>query len=185
MATASHPNGAARKPRREAVQGTAYRVPTPESTAATARRLQRLDRLTWLLDRSIPIGKYRIGLDPIIGLIPGLGDWIGAMLSMYVMYEGARLGAPKRILLRMTGNILVETIIGAVPVLGDFFDFVWQANTRNLALIRAHHGAQWQSRPRRGVWFPVLLGALLVLTLIVTLSYLVFRGIMSLFQTAG
>src|SRR6188474_116355 len=67
----------------------------------TAMRFQRLRSLSWVLDRSIPLGKWRIGLDPIIGLLPGAGDWIGALLSLYVFYEGARLGMSKGVLTRM------------------------------------------------------------------------------------
>jgi hypothetical protein len=161
-------------------QGTAYRVPRSAPENSAEQRLRRLERLAWILDRSIPVGNARIGLDPIIGLLPGLGDWIGAMLSVYVLYEGARLGAPTPILLRMTGNILIEAIIGAVPVAGDFFDFVWQANARNMALIRRHHDGKWKPRSLRGVWIAVLAVALLVLSLVVGLSYLVIRAIMSL-----
>src|SRR5690606_6776212 len=105
------------------------------------RRLKRLRALAWVLDRSIPIGRWRIGLDPILGVIPGLGDWIGAVMSLYVVYESARLGAPARTLARMGGNILVETLVGSIPVLGDVFDAAWQANTRNLALIERHYSS--------------------------------------------
>src|SRR5688572_20814489 len=89
-----------------------------------SKRLNRLRRLTWILDRSIPIGNSRIGLDPIIGLVPGVGDWIASPLSVYLLYEGARLGLPYAVLGRMTANIGIEAVVGAVPVLGDLFDFV-------------------------------------------------------------
>jgi hypothetical protein len=102
-------------------------------------------------------------LDPILGLLPGAGDAIGSGLSLYVLYEGARLGAPGPLLIRLTGNILVETILGAVPLLGDLFDFVWQANTRNLRLLQQHHRADWRPRPLGLVLGSVLLlGVLLV-----------------------
>ena len=119
--------------------GVAIPIPRSESSGDAARRLKRLRALAWTLDRSIPIGRWRIGLDPILGLLPGAGDWIGAVLSLYVVYESARLGAPARLLARMGGNIIVEALIGTIPLVGDLFDFAWQANTRNLALIEDHH----------------------------------------------
>src|SRR5687767_11533121 len=106
-------------------------IPIPRTAAPTdsQRRLNRVRALAWLLDRSIPIGGgWRVGLDPILGLLPGAGDWIGAVLSLYVVFESARLGAPAHLLLRMGGNILVEALIGTVPLIGDLFDFAWQAN---------------------------------------------------------
>lgn len=174
MATATHGDENWEEP-----TGTAYRVPRTAASDPAAVRLRRLDRLSWVLDRAIPIGRYRIGLDPIIGLLPGLGDWIGAMLSVYILYEGARLGAPGGILLRMTGNILIETVIGEIPLLGDLFDFAWQANTRNVALIHRHHGPTWRPRPLRAVWVAVTVVAFLVLTVAVGLTVLLFHLVMN------
>jgi hypothetical protein len=112
-------------------------------SADTTERVRRLRSLAWLLDNSIPLpGGYRIGLDPIIGLVPGLGDAIGALLSAYIINEARSLGAPRSILMRMTGNVLIETIIGAIPFAGDFFDAAFKANSRNLAML-----AQYQLDP--------------------------------------
>lgn len=146
------------------------------------KRLIRLRRVSWLLDRSIPIGgKWRIGIDPILGLLPGAGDWIGAMLSLYVLYEAARLGMPTRILVRMSGNILVETIVGAVPLLGDLFDFVWQANTRNLALIERYHRPDMRPRSGRQIWLALAAFAALVLVLIGLLITLAVKSVNAVF----
>jgi hypothetical protein len=103
-------------------------------------RLRRLDWLSQVLDSawSVPGTSYRIGLDGILGLIPGIGDPLGAMLSSYLIFEAARMGAPTHILLRMVGNVAVESIVGVIPILGDVFDLAWKANVRNLALLRAH-----------------------------------------------
>jgi hypothetical protein len=159
--------------------GEAYPISTAAGTEPAGARLRRLDRVAWILDRAIPIGRYRIGLDPIIGLLPGVGDWIGALLSVYVLYEGARLGAPNLILLRMTGNILVEAILGEIPLLGDVFDFVWQANTRNLALIHRHHDSTWEPRSLRAVWITVLAVTLLVLTVAIGLAVLLVKLVLN------
>ena len=152
--------------------------PVPHEAAA---RLRRLRGLSWLLDRSIPIGRYRIGLDPILGLLPGAGDWIGAILSLYVVYEGARLGMPANVLARMGGNILVETILGAIPLLGDLFDFVWQANTRNLALIERHYHSGFRQRPLRTLWFAFIAVVALVLATVAGLIYLAVRLVSAAF----
>jgi hypothetical protein len=147
------------------------------------KRFRRLRRLSWLLDRSIPLGrKMRIGVDPIIGLLPGAGDWIGALLSLYVLYEGARLGMPAGVLSRMAGNILVEAIVGAVPFLGDLFDFVWQANMRNVQLIETHYRPEYRGRTLRSVWIALFIFAAIVLGLLGTLVYVIARGIVGLFQ---
>lgn len=113
-------------------------------------RLRRLDRLGWLLDSSIriPVIGYRIGWDAIIGLIPGGGDVAGLLLSAYVVLEAARFGVPKAALARMVGNVVVEALVGAVPVLGDLFDAVFKANLRNLDLLHAHLGVPRPAAPR-------------------------------------
>ena len=158
--------------------GVAIPIPRSDAPADARRRLNRLRSLAWFLDRSIPIGsKWRIGVDPLLGLLPGIGDWIGAMLSVYVIYEGARLGMPTTVITRMAGNVLVETIIGAVPVVGDLFDFAWQANTRNLALIDKHYHPTREPRSLRRIWFALALVAVLVIALLAGLMFLVFKGI--------
>lgn len=100
---------------------------------------RRLRQLAFLLDQAIPIPgtRWRIGLDGIIGLIPGIGDSIGGIISMYIVAVAARSGVPFPALLRMILNVGIEWMVGTVPVLGDLFDFAWKANTRNLALMDA------------------------------------------------
>src|SRR5688572_10077392 len=162
------------------VEGVAVPIPRAVPSTEAARRLGRLRSLAWFLDRSIPIGKWRIGVDPLIGLLPGAGDWIGALLSIYVLYEGARLGLPLGVLGRMSGNILVETIVGAVPVLGHLFDFAWQANTRNLALIEAHYRPGMRARGLRKLWLALLMFTLVVLAVSGALIYFAIKGLLAL-----
>lgn len=99
--------------------------------------LKQVDQLAWLLDSSIRIPglNYRIGLDPLIGLIPGLGDMAGTILSSYIVLQAVRLGAPRAILTRMVLNIGIEAAVGLVPVLGDIFDATFKANVRNVQLL--------------------------------------------------
>lgn len=104
----------------------------PEPTAA-----DRLRRYAWVLDElvRIPGTQQRVGLDGLIGLIPGIGDTIGALLSTYIILEAARRGASVWTVTRMLANVGVETVIGAVPILGDLFDIVFKANRRNVTLL--------------------------------------------------
>lgn len=101
--------------------------------------LARLRRLAWLLDSSIRLpGGFRIGVDGIIGIIPGVGDVVGAGLSSYIIVSAARMDVPASVLVRMGLNVLLELVFGAVPLFGDIFDFVFKANERNVKLINAH-----------------------------------------------
>lgn len=99
--------------------------------------LRRIELLSYLLDGCIkvPGTTIKVGLDPIIGLLPGVGDVVGGWASLYLVYLAARAGLPSMALIRMIGNVLVDVIIGAIPVFGDLFDFGWKVNLRNLALV--------------------------------------------------
>ena len=102
--------------------------------------VDRLNRLAWLLDNSIrvPGTRYHIGLDPLIGLVPGIGDAAGALLSMVIVSEAARLGLPASILARMGFNVALEVLIGSIPIIGDVFDMTWKANARNARLFERY-----------------------------------------------
>lgn len=144
--------------------------------------LQRLRKFTRLLDNAIgiPGTPFRVGLDPILGLLPGAGDFLGTALSAYVVIEAARLGLPKAALGRMVFNILLEGVVGAVPVVGDLFDFAWKANTKNMALLEAHLNVP-QASQKANRWFIFLLlaGLLVVGIGLLTFSFLVIRLLVS------
>lgn len=110
-----------------------------EQASATAT-LRRLDRFAHLLDAAvrIPGTRFRVGLDGLFGVLPGLGDGLTAILALYPLLEAARLGAPTSVLLRMLGNIGIDTLVGAVPLAGDAFDVMFKANLRNVELLRQH-----------------------------------------------
>jgi hypothetical protein len=109
-------------------------------------RIDRLRRLAWLLDSSIPIPgtRFSIGLDALIGLVPFLGDLVGIILSSTILIEAARLGASRSVLARMAFNVALEGLVGLVPFAGDLFDAAWKANQRNVRLLGA-----WLERPRQ------------------------------------
>ena len=102
--------------------------------------LERLDRFVWLTDLALPIPGTRrtIGVDAALSLLPGVGSLIGTGLSLYVVAEALRHRAPARLLGRMGLNIAIDTALGAIPILGFLFDFVFRANDRNMRLLREH-----------------------------------------------
>ena len=102
--------------------------------------LARIERLARLLDTAyrIPGTRIRFGLDPLLGLLPVVGDIGGAALSAYLIYEARRLKLPKSAIARMIGNVAVEAALGAIPLAGDMFDLFWRANMRNLRILHRH-----------------------------------------------
>ena len=117
-------------------------VPVSGSVLAqnSASRVQRVRVLAKLLDNSIPIPgtSWKIGFDPLVGLIPGIGDLIGAVLSGYIILEAAQAEVPTLTLVRMLVNVGIDTVLGAIPALGDVFDAVWKSNMKNVALLERH-----------------------------------------------
>lgn len=105
-----------------------------------AAELDRLDRLATLLDSRwrLPLLGWRFGLDSVIGLVPGLGDAAGGLVSAYLILQARRLGAPNRVLALMAGNVALDVALGSVPVLGDLLDLGLKANRRNARLLRRH-----------------------------------------------
>ncbi len=110
--------------------------PVPTTTRAP-HELRRARAVARVLDNLIPIPgtPWRVGLDPLIGLIPGVGDWIGWVASLHLLGSAARAGADGATLVRMAANLVLDALAGAVPVIGDAFDMAWKANDRNLRLL--------------------------------------------------
>jgi len=105
-----------------------------------AARLRRLEILEKLLDRRFRVLGLPVGLDGLIGLVPGAGDTVTALLSSYIVYEAWQLGVRRNVLARMVGNIALDYALGLVPVVGDVADFFHKANTRNLRLLKQELG---------------------------------------------
>ena len=139
--------------------------------------------LAFIMDEIIrvPGTNFRFGLDPLIGLIPGIGDTSSALVSAFALVQAVRLGVPKVLLMRMALNILVNEVVGIVPVVGDAFSFWFKSNARNYEIIKTHRLGP--SVPRKGDWLFVI-SALVVLVAVVVvgiaLSFLVLGAMVRL-----
>lgn len=158
----------------------ARRGPTdPDAT----RKLLRARRISRVLDDliRIPGTRRRVGLDPLVGLLPGFGDWVTLVISLDLLFSAARLGAGAAVLLRMTGNLLIDALVGTVPLLGDIFDFRWKANKRNLVLLEALVHDREGTR-RRSIWLirAILAAVVALVAAGIWLGWLVLRWLVGL-----
>jgi len=142
-------------------------------------RMQSLEFLARLLDSQfkIPGTNIRFGLDAIIGLVPGIGDLSTFTVSSYMIVVMARNGVSGYVLARMVLNILIDTIIGSIPLIGDLFDVAFKANLKNMRLLKEHYVEGRHRGSALKVIIPVLV---IVLILIIALTYLCYKLIAAL-----
>jgi hypothetical protein len=109
--------------------------------------IARITLVANLMDSAflIPGLNRRVGLDAVLGIVPGIGDALSAAIASYIIWEARQLGLPRWKIARMIGNVAVDTAIGAIPFAGDVFDVVFKSNQRNLRIIHEHLGT-----PKRG-----------------------------------
>ena len=126
------------------------------------QQYQKLDKLSWLLDSSIkiPFTNRTIGLDGIIGLIPGIGDVTGGVISGYIILKAIALGVPTLVIMRMVINMIIEGMIGVIPFFGDIFDFIFKSNRRNVRLMKSYLDDPEETASRSGLSVIVFLVAL-------------------------
>jgi hypothetical protein len=119
--------------------GGVQRAPKPTAVDIELS-LARLDALARVMDSAfqIPGTNIRMGVDALLGLLPGIGDAIAATISSYLIWEAKQMGVSKLVLARMAGNVAIDTVIGAVPFAGDIFDVAYKANMKNIALLKKH-----------------------------------------------
>jgi hypothetical protein len=140
--------------------------------APDPRGLDALRRWARIFDSAFRIPGTRItfGLDPILGLIPGLGDLVSPLFAIGLLWQARELGVPKVVQLRMIVNVALDTLLGLVPVVGDLFDFAWKANNMNLALLERH--AYEEHRASAGDWLFVAM-AIAVLVALAVLPFFI------------
>lgn len=132
---------------------------------------RRRHPLSWLLDNSIPLpGGFRICIDGIIGLIPGVGDMLGGFLSTLILYQAYRQNIPRMVLARMVINVLIDTAIGAIPVVGDLFDFFWKANLRNAQLMDSYQRDPDRAYRRSAATTLAFIGGVMALVALIVLA---------------
>jgi Domain of unknown function (DUF4112) len=127
-----------------AARGVATPAPAAAAGGLDAAALRRLERLSHWMDGAfrLPGTRWRFGLDGLLGLVPGAGDSLTALVGAYVVLEAYRAGAPASVIARMLGNIGLDWAVGSVPLLGDVFDFAFKAHRRNVDLLRRHLGGR-------------------------------------------
>ncbi len=152
--------------------------PAPSKLSPASRKI------AWVLDEfiRIPGTKFRIGLDPILGLIPGGGEILPSIVACFLLADARRHGLPFKLMLKMSGNVFLNAIFGAVPLLGDIFSAWFKSNSRNYAMMQqfleSHQGDQ-----SGGSWRPLLfIAATLIGVTVVNISiWLLFLALLTSF----
>ena len=143
------------------------RKPSVAEQRAILARLKKFSRFT---DNSIalPFTRFRIGVEPLIGLVPGIGDFAGLAMSCYVLWEAQRAGASGRIKRQMLRNMGIDFVLGLVPIVGDAFDAVFKANMRNTRLLRDFLNQELavEPPPRRFPW-KVMIGLSVLFAIVI------------------
>lgn len=151
----------------------------------TNERLRWVERVARLMDSQfvLPGTKFRFGLDPLLGLIPVVGDLSSLAVSAALLMTMLRHGASGAVVVRMAFNILLDTIIGAIPLLGNIFDFAYKSNERNVALLRRHYAEGKHTGSGKGLVALLILGFLVVFGLAAWGSFAVLRWVWQYFDT--
>jgi len=145
------------------------------SNDAKLAKLQKLRKISDLWDRSlsVPGTNFKVGLESLVGLLPVGGDVIGILLSVYILFQAIQFRLPPSILFRMLFNILLDGVVGSVPIVGDIFDTTWKANTKNVNLLEAHIREPIRSQKTNKWFLLAFFGAIaLVVVSLISISIL-------------
>lgn len=143
--------------------------PSRPATFDADERLRWVEHVARLMDSQfrLPGTRFRFGLDPLLGLLPVVGDLSSTIVSVALLLTMMRHGASGAVVVRMGLNILIDTVVGAIPLIGNVFDFAYKSNERNVTLLRRHYAEGRHTGSGRGLVALVLLGLLAVLGLVV------------------
>lgn len=142
------------------------------------RDLVALRRFAFLMDEAfvIPGTRFKVGLDAIVGLIPGIGDVIGAVMSAWIIVGGVRHRVPARVIFRMILNVAIDLLFGSVPIAGDVFDFMFEENVKNMRLLEKHRDRRQPPRaPGMMIFY-----AILVMTLVFLMALAIVMSIIAI-----
>lgn len=142
-----------------------------------SKSIKDIEMLSDLMDQQFKVLGFRFGLDGLIGLIPVVGDVATSGVSFYIILRAFIMGFPLFVIMRMLVNILIDFVIGAVPVIGNVFDFIWKANTANVAIMKSYGENPVKTKRRSGA---VLLSFVLGLFVLFSLMVFVLVKIISL-----
>ncbi|MCL5743310.1 MAG: DUF4112 domain-containing protein [Acidobacteria bacterium] len=152
-----------------------FSVVEPET--ARVRYDPWIERLAWLTDSSIGIGRWSVGIDGLLGLVPGIGDAAGALISLLIVMLAVRAGVPRIAVARMLTNIVIDTTLGSVPLAGDLFDFAFKSNMKNLRIYTEYlDGGSGGSIRHWGFFALLALVLLTVVALLVGAALLLVRA---------
>ena len=165
------------------MKNQSYVRPTPPPVRDVPE-LKWLDQVTGVMDTAfrVPGTNFRFGLDPIIGLIPGVGEVVTFGISGALLMVMARHGVSRKVLLMMAGNILLDSTLGAIPIIGDLFDAGYKSNRRNLELLRKHYLEGKHQGKGTGILVLMVIGILLVAALLVFLTWKLVALVIGYFQ---
>lgn len=135
-------------------------------------RLKNIERISRLMDSQFKIGGFRFGLDPIINLVPFLGDGISLVISTLLVFTMRKHGASNKIMVKMALNVIVDAIIGAIPLIGWIFDFYFKANERNLRLLKEHYQEGKHVGSGKNIIWSIVIGLLVLLIVVIYLVWL-------------
>lgn len=162
-------------------------IPAAHGTDDRAPAVEGLEFVARLMDGvfEVPGTKLRFGFDALLGLIPGLGDTISSLVSLYILQAAQRHGVSKVTMTRMAANIAVDYVVGIIPVAGDAFDVYWQANQRNVELLKRHlvaNPSEQRRAKREDWWFFCALAVGLIVMLVgsIAIAWLVLSALWSL-----
>lgn len=136
------------------------------------QNINDLRYLARLMDSKFKLAGFKFGWDGLIGLIPGIGDFVTNSISLYIIIRAAFIGCGPSIILKMCFNVLLESVVDIIPVFGNLFDFIWKANLRNVQLIE-----QYLASPKKAIWQSRALAIALVMILATVLGLIVFTAI--------
>jgi heme/copper-type cytochrome/quinol oxidase subunit 2 len=133
-------------------------------------RMKMVKRISKLMDEEFSIGKFKFGLDPILNLIPFAGDISGYVISVALIITMVQYGASGKLAVKMLGNATLDTLVGAIPILGWIFDFTYKANTKNVKLLSEYYTQGKHKGSARSIIFSILMATIIILILVIFLS---------------